>query len=252
MATDSSQGTGETENANDVVPAADFAKEKAKNDKLFGELTTVKKDFEKFTAIYKDIDPDEWKSLRGKLEEAERKAAEKDPAKMEELVEKKLNKHRSEWETKEKTLTEKLAKLEEENYSLTVTDKVMTEIGGMFNSDASKFIKMEIKARCAKDEDGNIVVKDAQGDVVYKGSRPMTPKEFGELLADEYPSLAKATGSAGGKDATPGQKTGGNRGNKDPQTFAELNAMQDPKGTLDRLKRENPALVQKILMSTNL
>lgn len=252
MATDNGQGNGgEGEGSNDVVPAADFAKERAKNEKLFGELTTVKKEFERFTAMYKDIDPDEFKGLKSKLEEAERRAAEKDPAKMEELVEKKLNKHRSDWEAKEKTLTSRLQQLEEENYSLTVTDKVMTEIGGMFNSDASKFIKMEIKARCAKDEDGNIIVKDAQGDVVYKGSRPMTPKEFGELLAEEYPSLAKPTGSAGGKDATPGQKTG-NRGNKDPQTFAELNAMPDPKGTLDRLKRENPALVQKILMSTNL
>lgn len=251
MTTDNSQGTGDTETNEEPVSAADFKKERDKNQKLFAELTDIKKKYETFANTYKEIDPDEYKGLKAKNEELERKAAEKDPAKMEEHVEKKLSKHRTEWEQKEKTLTERLAQLEKENYSLAVTDKVITEIGGMFNSDAHKFIKMEISARCAKDEDGAIVVKDAQGDVIYKGSRPMNIKEFGEMLADEFPSLAKATGTSGGKDATPGQKTG-NRSNKDPQTMAELNAMPNPRETLERLKRENPALVQKILTSTNL
>lgn len=250
MATENGQGNGAAATSEETVAAADFNKEREKNQKLFGELTTVKKEFEKFTSMYKDIDPDEYKGLKAKLEEAERKAAEKDPVKMEELVEKKLNKHRAEWETKEKTLTERLQQLEKENYDYAVTDKVMTEIGGMFNTDMHKFIKIEIKARAVKDDDGTVVFKDAQGDVIYKGSRPMNAKEFGELLAEEFPTMAKATGTSGGKDATQGQKT--RSGGKDPETLAELNALPDPKGTLERLKRENPALVNKILLSTNL
>jgi hypothetical protein len=251
MTTDNSQGNGDTETNEEPVSAADFKKERDKNQKLFAELTDIKKKYETFANTYKEIDPDEYKGLKAKNEELERKAAEKDPAKMEEHIEKKLNKHRSEWEQKEKTLTERLAQLEKENYSLAVTDKVMTEIGGMFNSDTHKFIKGEIASRCVKEDDGTIVVKDAQGDTVYKGARPMTVKEFGELLAEEFPSMAKATGTPGGKDATPGQKTG-NRSNKEPQSMAEINAMPNPHEALDRIKKENPALLQKILSSTNL
>ncbi len=45
---------------------------------------------EKFTSMYKDIDPDEARKLKEKNEELERKAIEKDPAKMEESFNKKF------------------------------------------------------------------------------------------------------------------------------------------------------------------
>jgi hypothetical protein len=105
---------------------------------------------------------------------------------------------------------------------------------------------MEIESRCGRDTDGAIFVKDENGDVVYKGSRPMSIKELGEQLAEEFPSLAKATGTPGGKDATPGQKVNG-RLNRLPESWAELQAMPNGQDVLARMKKENPEQVRKIL-----
>jgi hypothetical protein len=146
-------------------------------------------------------------------------------------------------------LKEQVDGLAKVNKSLAVTDKVMGEISGLFNQDALKWIKREVEESCDLDEDGSIVVKDDSGDVLYKGARPMTLKEYGEYLVERYPSLAKASGVSGVKDATPGQKSGVRTGNKVPQTYAELQAMPNGREVLERLKREDPAAVQKILRS---
>jgi vacuolar-type H+-ATPase subunit I/STV1 len=221
------------------------AHEKIRN--LQGLLTTKEKEFSKFTSIYKDIDPEEHRTLKAKLEEKEREAAEKDPQKMEELFQRKLDKYRNEVETEKQSLQEQLEALSKVNKTLAVTDKVMSEIGGLFNQDAIKWIKREVEESCDLDEDGSIVVKDDSGDVIYKGTRPMTPKEFGELLAEKYPSLAKASGVSGVKDVTPGVRAAPKGTNKIPESWSELQAMPNAKEVLERLRKENPAAVQKIL-----
>lgn len=228
-----------------VSDEAQRAQEKIQ--RLQGLLANKEKEYARMASVYKDIDPDEYRSLKAKLEEKEREAAEKDPQKMEELFQRKLDRIRSELETERDSLKEQLEGLAKVNKTLAVTDKVMSEIGGLFNQDAVKWIKKEVEDSCDLDEDGSIVVKDDNGDVLYKGARPMTLKEYGEYLVERYPSLAKASGVSGVKDATPGQKSGVRSSNKIPQSYAELQAMPNPKEVLDRLKREDPAAVQKIL-----
>jgi F0F1-type ATP synthase membrane subunit b/b' len=227
----------------------DVQKLQDKIQRLQGMLTTKEKDYNRVVSVYKDIDPDEYRSLRQKLEEKEREAAEKDPQKMEELFQRKLDRVRSDLESERNTLKEQVDALSRVNKTLAVTDRVMSEIGGLFNTDAVKWIKREVEEFCDLDEDGSIVVKDDNGDVLYKGARPMTLKEYGESLVEKYPSLAKASGVSGVKDATPGVKSGVRVSNKIPQTFAELQAMPNAKEVLERLKREDPAAVQKILRS---
>jgi hypothetical protein len=217
--------------------------------RLQGLLATKEKEYNRVVSIYKDINPDEYRTLKQKLEEKEREAAEKDPQKMEELFQRKLDRIRSELESERDSLKEQVDGLAKVNKSLAVTDKVMGEISGLFNQDALKWIKREVEESCDLDEDGSIVVKDDSGDVLYKGARPMTLKEYGEYLVERYPSLAKASGVSGVKDATPGQKSGVRTGNKVPQTYAELQAMPNGREVLERLKREDPAAVQKILRS---
>jgi hypothetical protein len=226
-------------------------KEIEKRQKLQGELTDLKKKYDTFSSMYKDIDPDEARELKKKLEEAERKAAEKDPAKMEEVWSRKLQKQQGDWESEKTTLKSQLEKLQRENKTLTVTDKVMTEIGGLFNSDAHKFIKMEIESRCDRDEDGNIFVKDENGDPWYKAGKPGTIKDLGELLADQYPSLAKATGTPGGKDSTPGHRTNG-RVVRYPETMAELQAMPNSREIWAKMQAEKHENVAKILKNTSI
>ena len=225
----------------------DLQKMQDKLQRLQGLLTSKEKEYNRVVSVYKDIDPDEYKTLKQKLEEKEREAAEKDPQKMEELFQRKLDKYRNEVETEKQSLKEQLDALAKVNKSLAVTDKVMSEISGLFNQDALKWIKREVEESCDLDEDGSIVVKDDSGDILYKGTRPMTPKEYGEILVEKYPSLAKASGISGVKDATPGQRSAPRGGNKVPESWAELQAMPNAREVLERLKKENPAAVQKIL-----
>lgn len=242
--TEPSDATQPTTNSADQVPGIDeVQKLRDRNQKLQSQISDLEKRF----SVYKDIDPEEWRSLKAKLEETEKRAAEKDPAKLEELFEKKMGKFRSEVESEKASLLDELAKLKKANKTLAVTDKVMSEIAGFFNPDAIKFIKREVEELCDLDEDGSIVVRDDSGEVLYKGARPMTSKEFGERLVEKYPSLAKASGVGGGKDQTPGQKNPGRGTNKVPQSWAELQSMPNAREVLERLKKEDPAAVQKIL-----
>ena len=239
----------EENNAPEEPQVDEVQQAQEKIQRLQGLLASKEKEYNRVVSVYKDIDPDEYRTLKQKLEEKEREAAEKDPQKMEELFQRKLDRIRSELESERNSLKEQVEGLAKVNKTLAVTDKVMGEISGLFNQDAHKWIKREVEESCDLDEDGSIVVKDDNGDVLYKGARPMTLKEYGEYLVERYPSLAKASGVSGVKDATPGQKSGMRMGNKIPQTYAELQAMPNPKEVLERLKREDPAAVQKILRS---
>lgn len=234
-------GSGQT------ITMEEFSRVKERNQRLQGQLADVEKKLNTFTSIYKDIDPEEYRGLKQKLEEKEREAAEKDPAKMEELFQRKFDRYRNEVEQEKQSLKDELNLLKMTNKTLAVTDKVMSEISTLFNQDAIKFIKREVEESCDLDEDGSIVVKDDSGDILYKGARPMTPKEYGEFLVEKYPSLAKASGVSGTKDMTPGQKSGGRHPNKVPQTYAELIAMPNAREVLERLKKDDPQAVQRIL-----
>jgi hypothetical protein len=218
------------------------------NQRLKGQLTDLEKKYNQFTSIYKDIDPDEAKTLKAKLEEAERKSAEKDPAKMEEIWDKKLKKFQTEAESERQSLKGELEKLRADNKTLRVTDKVMAEISGMFTPDAQEFLRIKVNQLCDLDEDGTIIVKDENGDPMFRNGKYMGLKDLAEQLVEKYPSMARAQGSSGTKDATATTRAP-NRGNiKEPTTWAELQAM-GPAGHewLDNAKRNNPAAVTKIL-----
>lgn len=247
--TQQAQGNQGSQDGEQAQGSDESTKLREKNQRLQGQLAELEKKYSQFSSIYKDVDPDEYKSLKTKLEEAERAAADKDPAKLEELFNRKMDRYRSESETEKQRLLDQLGVLQKTNKSLAVTDKVMSEVGALFNQDAIKFIKREVEESCDLDEDGTIVVKDDGGDVLYKGARPMTLKEYGDYLADKYPSLAKASGVGGVKDLSPGQKSSARPSNRVPQSWAELQAMPNAREVLERLKREDPQAVQKILRS---
>ena len=228
---------------------ADVAKLLEKNQRLQGQLADIEKKYRTFSSMYKDIDPDEYKNLKSRLEEMERQGAENKPEELEKIFQRKMDSLRAQAEEDKQSLQDELLNVKKINKALAVTDRVMSEVSGLFNQDAVKFIKREVEESCDLDEDGNIVVKDENGDVLYKGARPMTPKQYGDMLVEKYPSLAKATGVGGTQDATSRQKTGSRSSSRVPETYAELQAMPNAREVLERLKRENPAAVQKILRS---
>lgn len=247
---DTSASTSNTADGGQQSPPPqndEVAKLREINQRLQGKLTDVEKKYDQFSKMYKDVDPDEYRTIKTQLEEKERELASKDPAKMEEMFERKLNKLRGDIETEKAALLKDLEKLKIENKTLKVTDKVMAEIGGLFNNDALKFIKREVEELCDLDEDGTIIVKDESGDPIFRNGKYLGIKDFGEILMDKYPSLAKATGSSGSRDATPGEKRSGRMAGRTPQTYAELQAMPNAREVFERMKKEDPAGVQKIL-----
>lgn len=240
---------GQGQDGQDAVSPEQFKKAVERAQRFEAQLKDLEKKHQQFASMYKDIDPDEAKALKTKLEEAERKAAEKDPAKMEELFERKLNKFKQGWDEEKTTITYELEKLRKENKTLKVTDKVMSEIAGLFNPDALKFIRREVEEQCDLDDDNTIVVKDEDGSPIFKNGKYLGIKDFGEMLVERYPSLAKAQGVSGSKDSGSGQKVHG-RQVREPQSYAELVQM-GPAGKewLDNAKKtpEGQRKVQQIL-----
>jgi hypothetical protein len=252
----SAQSTGaEGTNDNDTgaVENEELLKLRTLNERLKGQLTDVEKKYNQFSSMYKDIDPDEARALKAKLEETERKSAEKDPAKMEEMFNRKFQKVQTELQSALEAAQKERDAIKAENKTLRVTDKVMAEIAGMFNEDAIKFIKREVEQFCDLDDDGStIIVKDEDGNVQFRNGKYVGIKDFGEMLADKYPSLAKRQGIGGAKDASPGHKRPGQVGVKVPESYAELMAMPNSKQVLADLQKNNPDAIQKILSTMTL
>lgn len=257
MTTDTSaQSTGAegtTDNDGEVVVNEELQRERAKAQKLFAELTDIKKKHEQFASMYKDIDPDEARKLKEKNEELERKAIEKDPAKMEESFNKKIQKMQSDLQAQLDAAIKERDAIKAENKTMKVTDKVMAEIGPMFNDDAIKFIKREVEQFCDLDDDGStIIVKDEDGNVQFRNGKYLGIRDFGDMLAERHPSLAKPRGVGGAKDATQGTKRPGGQSGKVPESYAELMAMPNSKQVLADLQKNNPQAVQKILSTMSL
>jgi hypothetical protein len=242
-----STASGEGAGADEVVKLREI------NQRLQGKLTDVEKKYTQFSQMFKDVDPDEYKKLKGVIEEKERELASKDPAKMEEMYNRKMSKIEAERQAEKEAMAKDFERLKSENKTLKVTDKVMAEISGLFNQDALKFIKMEVEQLCDLDEDGTIIVKNEDGTPAFRNGKYIGIKDFGESLVDKYPSLAKAQGSSGSKGDTPGTKAPGGRFNgKFPQSHAELMSMPNNKEIFERMKREDPEGVQKILKTMKL
>ena len=126
MSDDANQNTAPADDSapdqQPVSPEA-FKKTQERAQRLEAQLKDAEKRYNQFASIYKDIDPDEAKSLKAKLEEAERKAAEKDPAKLEEMLDRKWNKKLQEVESKYTPVVQEVEQLRKENKTLKVTDK---------------------------------------------------------------------------------------------------------------------------------
>ena len=215
----------------ETIPFAEYKKLKEKSQRLEGKLTDTEKKRDELASIFKDIDPEEARALKAKNEELERKAAEKDPSKLEEIYDRKMKKLREDLAAEKSPLEQELNKLRTENKTLKVTDKVMAEIGGLFHSDTIEFIKLKVEQLCDLDEDGTIVIKDENGDPLYKNGKIVGLKEFGEMLADKYPNMARAQGSSGSKDATPGQRSQGGRITKVPESPRRAERHAEPEAS---------------------
>jgi hypothetical protein len=215
-------GEPQTFTAEEVKALRDAA---AKKDR---ELKEVRAQFTEFQKKFEGIDLDEYRKTQEEKARLERELVAKDPQKLEEHHEKKAQKLRTEYETRLKESTDRVAQLERQVKTLAVTDRVMTEVAGQFNEDVLDLVKGIVEQAADRDDDGQIFFKDENGDPLYNGARYLTAKEFAAQLIDRKPSLAKPVGSSGTQNATPVQK---GRGVRKPTSHAEWAAMPEPQKT---------------------
>ena len=228
--------------------AEEYQKVVERAQRFEGLLKDTEVKYKEVSKKIEGIDFDDYKAQKAKNEELEKKLAESDPKKLEEYHDKRFQKALNGWNTERDELTKDRDALKAQVKSYAVTDKVMNEIGGLFNDDVRHFIKAEVEKLCDLDDEGQIYVKGEDGKPALKGYRPLTIKDLGEQLVEKYPSMARSTASGGSKGASPGEKTNG-RVRGLPQSYAELQSMPNSKEVLAKIQREEPALLEKILNS---
>lgn len=224
--------------AAETVSKADFDKMEARA-KLF-EAKTV--DFEK---KFKGIDPDDVARIKLELDETKKKGALGDETKINEYLKTKEteigNRYSEKLTEKEKSEAALLGELKE----LRVVGPAMQKAAEVFNSDALELIGSVVKRDCEW-TDGRIVVKGADGKPMPSKLDPrkdMDLDEYMNILADKYPSCAKATGTAGSKDT--GTKAGSNGAGRS-YTIAQLQAMP-PAQAQDIMNKMSPEEASKVL-----
>jgi hypothetical protein len=192
----------------ETVPVAKLqaAEERARN--FEAKLTDLEKKFDRV----KDINPDDVAGMRASLQEYERKAAEgKSPEELERVIKDQLE---GNYNDRLQAQAARIEELEGLNGSLkgslkelSVVDKAMGEIGGMFNDDCHVFIKQCVRDAVDVNEQGDFIIKDDSGNPRFNAAgKPMTLSDYAQELIGKHSSMAKPQVKDGGKQ--PGQKMG--------------------------------------------
>lgn len=234
-----------------MVPADRFNRLDQAHKTLQGELAGLKDQLSK----YEGIDIQEYLAIKAQNEKLAADLAKKSPEAMEEYASRKIAEEKRRYEMELKKADERFNEvnrtvqtMSSRLKTLEVTDRVMAVIGKNFNTDVHEFIKGKVEAFCDKDADGNLYVKDADGNVMYSRVRrgePMRLEEFGDMLAEQYPSLARSSVVNGTSDATGGNRT--NRTGKKVTTWAELISRPDQKEIFASMTDEEVAALAKTM-----
>ena len=195
----------------DVVPKAEYEALNQKFTEVSGQFTEIQKKLGKLDIDTLLNDSKEYKKLK--------KESIKDPKELEETITKEIETRFSarinELETTNATTSKELKQLR-------VTNVVEREASEVMLPEGIRLIKPIIDRHCDY-EDGQIVVKDDDGKVRYSKKNPkdkMTVREFIDSLAEEFPAIAKATGSGGGRES--GQTQSGQSGEMSQEAYLKL------------------------------
>lgn len=192
---------------------------------------------------FEGIDPAQVREIIAEKQKLEEEMRKKDPAKLEEYH--KIEKQKLA-ESYDRKLAEALAKVEQlqkVNKTLTVTDKVMAQIGKHFSDDVQDIVKGIVERHCDIDESGQIYIRDENGEEMMSPKNkvlPITVEEFGQWLVEKRPSLARPVGMGGTGSPAQGERT--RRGQvRIPTTMAELQSLPNAKEVWASLTAEEKA-----------
>lgn len=192
---------------NDTISAADYNKAVERAQRFEAQVADLQKKLEPFEKVnLTKLQADSEALERLQTENAKNSGNKED---VEALLAAKDKATRDELQPEIDKLTKALEAANGTIHELTVTDKAFSQISSAFNEDTHPFIKDIVKKSVGVDGD-NFIVKDKDGKTRYsKGSanKAMSLDEFKTELVENYPSLAKPTTTAGGRQS--GTQTNG-------------------------------------------
>lgn len=180
----------------ETIAKADYDKAVERAQRFEG----MTRDLEVRLQEFKDIDPKAYKALKEDYDNLKKDAALGDPKKFDSELQRREAEIRNTIEKDLNTLRDQVTKLASRNKELEVTDKVFALSSGELFPTAHDDFKEYIRRFGDKDEAGNIIFKDEQGNARYKkGSTTqlMGPADFVEFMKETKPHLFKATSRAG-------------------------------------------------------
>lgn len=192
---DGQQGTEETKSIS--IEDHNKAVERARN--FEAKYTDLEKRLQK----YDGVDLDRLKAIEEDYNNIRKEKASGNKDEIDKLLSEREQAVRQEFGSKLEASEGELKQLRQRVKELEVVDVVMNKAAETFNADCHE----DVKARFAKfldKKDGEIVVKDREGNVRYSKVNPsklMSPEEFIQELASEKPSWAKPQVSNGTKEA---------------------------------------------------
>lgn len=227
MADEGNTGEGNT----DVVPKAEYEALNQKFTEINSQFGEIQKKLGKLDLDTLLNESKEYKKLK--------KEAIKDPKELEETITKEIESRFSSRINELETTNESTSK---ELKQLRVTNVIEREAAEVMLPEGIKLIKPIVDRHCDY-EDGRIVIKDDEGKVRYSKKNPkekMSVREYIDELADEYPAIAKATGSGGGRESGQTQQREG--GEMSLDTYLKLSP-EERKKLPQKLNQEMAARV---------
>lgn len=217
------QGSGEGSKG---ITQADIDRERAYAQKFKQEA----EEFKTKIKVYEGIDPEQYKKDQQELAEARKKAALADPSKFEEEIKRTEATVRQSVQKELDSYKENNAKLSSKIKELQVTERVFGLAASKFNGDTHDDVKEYIRRHGDVDDNGEIIFKDAKGNIMYaEGSttQPMKAEDFVKWLVKQKPSWAVPTARSG--TLQDGESKGGKE-SYSPEDFANMTPSQ-----IDRL-----------------
>ena len=191
------------------------------------------RELEKAMAKFKDVDPDKYRELQKQLEALEEQGL-KDAGKLDELLAKRTERMKADFENQSAAMQEALNKLKGENDTLkkNLTDTLVkkavlesiAEVGSLRKEAVTDAVSRGL-GTWVVNEKGALEPRKADGSIIYgkDGAAPMTMKEWAEGLLKDAPHFFQPSNGGGGSGSGQGGK---GAGNYSPEEIARMTPQQ--------------------------
>lgn len=188
--------------------------------------------------VFEGIDPEEVQRLRSEVDSFKKKGAVGDEKAIDALIAEKESEIRRSVQKQLDELTSQRDTTARQLKELRVVDRAIAECGSKFVPQAHDDFRRLVRETCDLSDDGQVVIRDANGKVRMSPKNitaPLSLVEYAEEVATEKPHWAASNFKGGAHHPAEKVKT---NGGAPALTLAEINKLPDPKGYLKTLTPE--------------